>query len=172
MSAVRFIQNSEYQASQDTATAPRYLCRLWHKEHVRQDRNPGSGLSMSHHTRQPQGIPGHMLPVSCKNRSAHHSSYYSLSPGTACGYTILPDRKRKEGMKKQERGGRKRVRGKWRGKGEGVGGKGLRSAMSISGPKCFPTLTSKQESCLLENTTGEVKLICSQGHRSTLMMTF
>lgn len=37
-----------------------------------------------------------------ENRSAHHSSYYSLSPGTAWGYNIPPDRKRsgeREGMR-------------------------------------------------------------------------
>lgn len=31
-----------------------------------------------------------------ENRSAHHSSYYSLSPGTAWGYTILPGGKTRE----------------------------------------------------------------------------
>lgn len=41
-----------------------------------------------------------------ENRSAHHSSYYSLSPGTVWCYTILPDRKRRE--KEWERGEREK----------------------------------------------------------------
>lgn len=48
-------------------------------EHVRQDANLVPDFNVTSHTRQPQGIPGHMVPVSCKNRSAHHSSY-SESP--------------------------------------------------------------------------------------------
>lgn len=49
-----------------------------------------------------------------ENRSAHHSSYYFLSPGTAWGYTILPDRRRRErgGKRGEERGRKARERKK------------------------------------------------------------
>lgn len=53
-------------------------------------------LSMSFHTRKPQGIPDHMLPVSlAENRSANHTSYSSLSPGVARGNTGSREGKRK-----------------------------------------------------------------------------
>lgn len=50
---------------------------------------------MSFHTREPQGIPDHMLLVSlAENRSANHTPYSSLSPGVARGNTGSRERKR------------------------------------------------------------------------------
>lgn len=59
-------------------------------------------FSMSFHTREPQGIPDHMLLVSlAENRSANHTPYSSLSPGVARGNT--GSRERKTAYDREER---------------------------------------------------------------------
>ena len=90
---------------------PSICVSFLYKEACKTRHNPGSCFQCHFTLYNHKGFLVTRGQCPAENRSAHLSSYYSLSPGTAWGYTILPDRERRGRAGEEEKKDSSKTRG-------------------------------------------------------------